>query len=107
MIPRGEQSEDDEDEFFYSLNRRSAQKQDAPFSGWTTLILLLGCTLIPISVTGVLLAFGASLGAALWFALLLIGFNLVLVIFTVLLGTLTFASIAETLRQIFKPRPRR
>ena len=94
----------DEDEWYYLLGKRNAQKQDAPFSGWTSLIFLTGAATIPLIAIGILLALGAGLGAAVGFVVLLIAFNILLLIFTVLFGTLAVSSMIETIRRIFKPR---
>lgn len=111
MTPRENESQspevetsEDEDEFYYSLSRRSAEKQDAPFSGWSALVLLLGTFILPLFVVGLLILFRVDLGAAILIAVLLIASNFVFWIIPILFGSLALSSIVESLRQFFKPK---
>ena len=111
MTPREDETEpaedekfSDEDEFYYSLNRRSAEKQDTPFSGWSALILLLGTLIVPLFVVGLLILFRVDLGVAILFAMILMAFNFVFWIIPVLFGSLALSSIVESLRQFFKSK---
>ena len=111
MTPRDDETKppedeefSDEDEFYYSINRRSAEKQDTPFSGWGALVLLLGAFIVPLFVVGLLILFRVDLGAAILFAIILMAFNFVFWIIPVLFGGLALSSIVESLRQFFKSK---
>ncbi len=102
-MPREEEPEDG-DEFYYGLNRRNAEKQDAPFSGWATIILLCGLSLVPIFLLIPFLIPGSEFGLITFLVIiLLIAFPILLVVI-LLTGSVTMSSLLHLIRQIFKPK---
>lgn len=103
MTPRQDEPAEDEDEFYYGLNRRNAEKQDTPFSGWAIAILLGGLSIIPLCVVAAFLSPVLGYGVLI---LLFLLFFLLPVIFVVILlfGSVALSSILQMMRRIFKLR---